>query len=898
MNRFLPLVFGAVALCAFPAYAEDSVRPPYTASAVTSEGFAEFTVLDSNTDGQTWKFGGNCAYVMMHNQHATDDWLITRPVHLEAGTLYYVTTEVYGSLFSTEKFELKGGLVPTPEGMTLTLIEPTALVNVGDATEYTATFTPETTGDYYIGLHAISDKFQFALHTKGITILDKKAEGLPSAPVGISVDENLATGEVTLSWEPVHTDVKGNEIDPAKVRYSLYSIGEDASDGIVIAEDLAVCAHTFKAIKPDSEQDFYRWAISAVTEVGENVATSEYIPLGKPYQGLEDSFSDGEQHYIYGIDNHGTLAVWALGVDNTFIGMGPYDDDNGFLYFQAARTDESADFFTGKISLEGMPEPCLKFFANPYWENSANRLTVQVREAGEACWHQVYDKAMSEIAGALEWKQVFIPLDDYAGKTIQISIGSKAVERQFTFIDKLAVEPCVGHDLRVNAVKAPHKGKAGYEMPMRVTVENKGMETAGEYSVEIYAADRLVGAASGEAGLEPDAEDVVTVPVVMDRFATEGLTYTAKVVYDKDQVSGNDVGPAVFVPWEEPLYPGVQSLSGNYGPVGNTLAWTVPDLDCPDRPMKADFEDGYSWEQEYEDWLFVDMDGFPTGGISETNIPGIRPGKDVSSFFIFDASDPELFNTTFSAVSGKKFLASLYCMDDKDRDDWAISPELTGKSQTISFYAKSYRDIYPERLEVWYGTGSTDPKDFTLLEDAVVESVPYEWTRYEWTLPDGADRFAIRSCAPAGMLLMIDDVEFVAASASKDLELKGYDVWRDREKLNREPLSVFEWEDSGRNPDERHLYTVIPVYNRGEGQSAHVRVSNPLSLQEVTGATVISRQGRAIEIRGAEGERYVVTDAAGIILARGIASDCELVRSGSGLRIVRVGNRTARIMMP
>ena len=66
---------------------------------------------------------------------------------------------------------------------------------------------------------------------------------------------------------------------------------------------------------------------------------------------------------------------------------------------------------------------------------------------------------------------------------------------------------------------------------------------------------------------------------------------------------------------------------------------------------------------------------------------------------------------------------------------------------------------------MWYGTGSTDPKDFTLLEDAVVESVPYEWTRYEWTLPDGADRFAIRSCAPAGMLLMIDDVEFVAASA-------------------------------------------------------------------------------------------------------------------------------------
>lgn len=970
--------------------------PPYAATLLSQDDFDSFTVVDANADGQTWVYGDGSAHVMMHNQHDTDDWLISVPLQLEAGKVYNISTAVYGSRFSNERFELKIGRAATAEAMTETLIEPTDLNKVGDPVRYDVDFTAPATGRYYIGLHGISPRFQFSLQTQGISISegqtaekpgaglltatpdpngdykvtlgmtapDKDLSGKPlsdivkselyrgqtlvhtrTAPApgsswtytdnvgsagevtytfvsyttggegkavsastfcgtgepaivsGIKAVENEATGQVTLTWTPVDTDASGNAINPAKVTYSVFTMNEQGKPDRLVGEGITGGSYTYPAVTPGSEQQFMQWAVIAVTEGGMSAAPSELTPVGKPYAGLEDSFAESQAHYLYGIDSHGSTAAWILASDTSFAAERSYDDDNGFLYFMAGYTDESADFFTGKISLEGMVNPALKFYTYPFPTNDTNLLTAKVREAGQDEWTPLYSKSMDQIGDGSKWEQVIVPLDAYRGKTIQVSIEVKAVSRQFSFIDKLAVEPLVEHDLRVNAVRGPKKAKGGYELTLDAVVENKGTEPSGSYTVELYADSEHVATSPACEGIAPEGVATVSLSHVMNRFATEGVNYSAKVVYESDMVPANDMSPETLVPWQEPEYPGVSGLSGTYGPVSNSLAWTQPDLDYPDRPTTESFEQGDAWAQDYDGWIFVDKDGSPAGGLSAFAIPGIRPGKTVTSFFVFDTTD-DIFNETFTPADGDRFLASIFRMDDGPTDDWAISPELTGKAQTISFQAKSYRNVYPEHIEVWYSTGSTEPDDFIFVPGSAVRAVPDSWTRYEIQLPEGAERFAIHSCATGGMLLMVDDIQFTAGSVTKDLELKGYDVWRDRVKMNETLLTEPGWEDTTRDPAVRHTYSVIPVYNRGEGQATHARVGNTESLESVESGITVSRLGDMIVVKGAEGLGITVTDPSGVTLWRGTGAETTAISAGSGLRIVKAGTRVVKLMVP
>ncbi len=120
--------------------------------------------------------------------------------------------------------------------------------------------------------------------------------------------------------------------------------------------------------------------------------------------------------------------------------------------------------------------------------------------------------------------------------------------------------------------------------------------------------------------------------------------------------------------------------------------------------------------------------------------------------------------------------------DDTQVDDWAISPELSGNAQTVSFYARSFQSIYPENIEVLYSTGSTDPKDFSIAKPNT--QVPGEWTLFEASLPEGAKHFAIRSCGSYNFMLMVDDVAYEAKALGEKYTIAGYNVYRNGERIN------------------------------------------------------------------------------------------------------------------
>lgn len=153
---------------------------PYTQN--FDGGIQDFTVIDSNKDGVTWKYNSINESVSYEwsNTHSGDDWLITPAIVLQAGHKYKFAVKARSFTTSMpEKMEVKIGNAATAEAMT-TQIMDTTTVATEDLTEFSKTFTVGADGNYYIGIHAVSDKDNMTLTVDNLSITDAETDGIKS----------------------------------------------------------------------------------------------------------------------------------------------------------------------------------------------------------------------------------------------------------------------------------------------------------------------------------------------------------------------------------------------------------------------------------------------------------------------------------------------------------------------------------------------------------------------------------------------------------------------------------------------------------------------------------------------------------------------------------------------
>ena len=102
------------------------------------------------------------------------------------------------------------------------------------------------------------------------------------------------------------------------------------------------------------------------------------------------------------------------------------------------------------------------------------------------------------------------------------------------------------------------------------------------------------------------------------------------------------------------------------------------------------------------------------------------------------------------------------------------------------------------------------------------------WTEFAADLPEGARRFAIRSCAEGAMMLMLDDVTFIPADGYfSGLALQGYNVYRDGVRLNADMVNDTSYTDTDAPSGKSCVYHVTAVFD-GHGESAP---SDPVSVR-------------------------------------------------------------------
>lgn len=658
----------------------------------------------------------------------------------------------------------------------------------------------------------------------------------PGAPENVTMVETATPGEVTITWDAVTVDQNGNAINSALVKYL---VAERVTTGWapIFETPISATTYTFQAV-PAGEQDFAQYAVFAVTDGGTGTgAITEFIPVGTPYDGMEESFPDGTLSYALGLDSSNG-GSWSLFGDDS--GIPSQDGDNGFIGMKASYLEQGADLFTGKISLAGAVNPGISFYTyNLVGESGAkdeNTIELFVREIGAAEYTALGTPiVIGDLATEAGWVSVNKSLAAYAGKTIQLMFRATCHGFAYTLIDNIKIGDMLENDLHARAISAPAKVKAGADYEVAVTVNNNGTKDATAFTIKLFADGEQVASKTVDA-LAAGTATTETFTLNMHALAEEPVVLHAEVEFAADEKQDNNKTAEVTVTPQISKLPAVTDLKGEADENGKAhLTWSEPDLNAaPAETGVVDFEDAESFAHEYEGWTFIDADGKPVGGVQNLDIPGLNPGETLTSFFVFDFAYAAVSdNANFAAHSGTKYLASFFNYNPQNGmvDDWAISPLLDGSAQTITFFAKSFSSDYPDSFDFLYSTTGTETSDFILVGSK--KNISTTWTEYSFEVPAGALYFAIRNHDTDAFMLMLDDFTFAPAGASAELSIAGYDVYRDGVKITTEPTGETEFTDADAT-DGDHTYVVVAVYDKGISKGSNAVTVSTTGIADIT----------------------------------------------------------------
>ena len=715
---------------------------------------------------------------------------------------------------------------------------------------------------------------------------------LAAAPASVAISE-ASDGEITLSWDEVSLSADGNAINPARVRYNIYDAN---AYGEPVAENVSGTSFTFTGVEAGT-QKFVQYSVSAVTDRGESDRTmTKSIPAGTPYKEFHESYAGGRASTVYMTEriNYGN---WAPQADDSDVTS--QDGDGGLMTMNGYFAGYCGAMTTGKISLADMKAPILRFYS--YTPDNdlldLNPLAVAVSADGGE-WIEIFNKTVVEIGPTRGWHEVIVSLAEYAGRNISLKFTATTHDRPYiaTYIDNINVESMAGIDLEVKAISAPAHVRGGEKFRIAVDIANNGAENAADYIVEIYADGNLLDIVDGDP-IPSLGSGSVEFTTTMSPLSDKAVAFKAIVSHTDDTTNDNDASETLTVtPLVSPL-PAPAFLTATQSADGSVaLSWTAPEIAAaPASPVTDDFESTEAWSHYADGWAMRDLDGAAVCGFAQADLPGIEAGKTLASFFMFSATGMFEGNKYLMPNSGKQYLAAFARYDNGTTDDWAISPELSGEAQTVSFYIRSYDAAYPERVEVLYSTGSLEPADF-IPTGVSVDKVPGSWTQCQADLPQGARNFAIRSCATNSFMLMLDDVTFTPLS-SYGMEVTGYNVYRDGRLVNDTPVTATSFTDNVDNPDS-HLWTVTALYGERESKGSDPVTAGTSSIDSPSadGIAIRAEAGRIV-ITGCEGLPVMVSAADGRVIYNGLGKALTEITTGAGVYVVKASSKVAKLIV-
>lgn len=767
----------------------------------------------------------------------------------------------------------------------------------GAALEYTD--APGADGEYSYTFMAFNDKGDGSpTEYLGFAGVD-----LPALPTNI-VATDMGNGKVKITWDPVTKTLHGAEI-PAPPIYVVLESGD--TDETQLGQTTK-CEYIYDAYDVNEQKHFW-YAIFPFNSKNEHgsYGKSNDIFAGKAYTlSFLESFENGSPKSPLAIQHLVFSPAWSLCTDATFSDLNSCDGDNGFLA-QKGYINNKSVASTGKISLKDAISPTFSFYIvniNP--EDYQNEIAVVVREVGNPEWHEIYHKKIREVVPNKGWGRISVDLKAWKGKDIHVGLiptvnytdDTHASYYSWTLMDALRVHNLTNKDLGGNMIISSESVDAGQDVDINVTVTNNGEQPSGAYRVDLYKNNKVVDSLNG-ASLASGKSQVITFSQGTNVADKDQVEFFAKVVLAGDENEKDNTTSVGTIKVNKPIYPAVNGLAAEEMAEAKgsiAVTWTAPSMDqVPPTPFTETFETAPSYSlTDACGWTLVDVDKTPVAGFQQFNFPGITIGTTLASFFVVDNTASELgqFASIFGGNNGsKKSLGSLLAYSGTP-DDWAISPELYGGAQVVSFYGKNLQDNMPEKVELWYSTGSLDPNDFIFVKKWDLTNSAY--TKYSAYIPEGAKRVAIRHNFEGG-ILQVDDINFRRAGDTKEtVTLKGYNVYRDGELLNENPITAMRYVDTNVEEGD-HEYAVNAIYDKGESNSRTVTVHSSSVGDVLEGKTAVYGSYGTIEILNACGQAVTLVSVDGTVLYNGIGQDNMTIRAAAGIYLVKVADKAYKV---
>ena len=721
-------------------------------------------------------------------------------------------------------------------------------------------------------------------------------EDIPLAPTDAKAKDNF-DGTVTVTWKaPEGKGVYGKWVNPATLSYTIYSVEGGSYTPVATVKDGATEGKVTLTQQGPQVQFGYAVAATTVGGTGDASETSNIIVGGAAYElPMRESFKGGVM----------SKAWWAnwdadYSMMQVYTYMSSDNDGGSYMLWNAYGTNISGTLTGGKIRTEDGRDMELTF---DYWGTKDKPMSIKT-EAITPDGQVIELNTVSETPADDQWHKATVDASQLASqKYVRLKFTLTAEQsNDYIMIDNIVMREMLQYDLGVNSMSTPYKVEAGKDAEVTVSVINNATEEAvgDDYTVELYV--------NGEKTMETPGEDIEPDAVKDFRFSIptsvndkEPFEVYAKINYMFDMQDNNNTSSTDKVIVRVPGYPVVENLAATDG----KLTWSAPESN--EKSTLEDFEDYENGQIDGLDpWTTYDGDGTKTlAAMLGANMSLPNYDKPMA-FIIFNPVKSGLnldYNPGLVAHSGSQFISSFAGLSEDNsqiiaHDDMLISPELSGEAQTIKFWAKSLVSELPESFQVLTSSTTNESTAFDTASPAldVNQSTPDSWTEYTAELPEGTKYFAIRSYGwlptETGYEFLLDDVEYNVTAPA----ITGYNVYSDGKKV----ASVTAAEALEYTAEEGHAYNVTAVFeDGGESRFSNTVTVTPTGIDETeaSAASMVSTADGKIVVRGAEGTTVSVFTTTGAKIYGATGKEYTEIPVQRGQYLVRVGTKTANVVV-
>lgn len=706
---------------------------------------------------------------------------------------------------------------------------------------------------------------------------------LPRAPQNIKLVDNF-DGTALLSWDsPGIKGVNDGYVDESELTYNVFSVqGESVS---TFRTGVTERSLDITDVPQTGEQSLFYFLLKASSSVGESkIGRSPWIIAGSPYTlPFHEGFPNGN------IEN----GFWTRGKDGKnnieIVNETSSDNDGGCLKFLADKSGESASISSGKIDLAQANNPSLLFsyYAVP---GKDNVIEIEISKDGKD--PQVVSTInYKDLEGDEGWRIKKVDLNNFKGsRFIILTLRGIDNNQKATaiLIDDINIRNVFDYNLDARLV-APKQVTAGQSAQCLVTVRNIGDKVADDYTIDLYANNKIVATLRGEI-LAPEASKTFTMLYKSKVTDPEVSKLKAVVVFDKDMDKADNTSQTLDINLKASDLPAINDLTGHVDEAGDivTLTWTAPDTKISE--TTEDFEGFKAFEiKDLSPWTMEGDRERKTGVWEDFTFP--HAGEPFP-FIVFNPSEITEYDLSrwCTPHSGKQFLASITNYSAKGNNGWLISPSLSGKKQTIRFWAKSFDGYESIEVRCSKTTADTASLNNVLMTENKIRN---KWKEYQVELPEGTKYFAIRVTSKFQQMLMLDDITYESGVGT----IIGFNIYRDGQNIATVDAQTTIFKDNTADKGN-HNYTVTVIYDEGESRMSN-SVSAVTSLKDNAKAeTIVRTIPGHIVISNSSGQEVAVFAANGKQVFSGSGQQNLLIPMMRNTYVVKVGNKVYNVLVP